>query len=438
MVTCNLRAGLVIALLTTSAALRVAGAEPPKWIQGDLTRAKSEATRTNRPILLVLFAPGSRACESAQERVFSQPDFARAADDWVLAKLDVSRDKELVEKQELAALPTTVFITGEGEELGRIVGVSSLKTYLSAMADGLLLFRFKPLDPQTLSTADADTYVAALLRLERGGIAAAVLKSRVESGLLSEAELRRSRVLLGSLQCLLDDAEAGRRTLAEVLRDVQVVPPNERIRKAVDHLTALALMEPGVVVPAEIDKPDGEPIGAIVTRKATPEELVQTVEQMTALARGETPAGMTDADLGAFFLRLGNAIEATACLDRALASGPGGETEETLVTLRLAAACIVGADPGRGVRLIDELLTKYPESSQRPFAMYLAAIGCWHVGDETKYRLVVDYLHEHFPDSIWARRAEGLTATLKALKQQDGAPADTQRAPEQPEAAPKP
>ncbi|HOS93076.1 MAG TPA: thioredoxin family protein [Armatimonadota bacterium] len=438
MVTRNSRMALAVVLLAAWAAYPAVAAEPPQWIQGDLTRAKSEAARANRPILLLLYAPGSRACESAQERVFSQPEFARAAEGWILAKLDVSRDKGLVEKQELEALPTTAFITAEGEELGRIVGVSSIKSYLSAMADGLLIFRLKPIDPPKLSTADADEYVAALLRLERGGIAAAVLKSRVESGQLSEAELRRSQILLGSLQCLLGDVEAGRQTLAEVLAGARVVEPVERVRQAVDHLTALGLMEPGAVVPAEIDKPAGEPIGAIVARKVTPEELVQTVEQMGALARGETPAGMTEADLGAFFLRLGNALEAMACLDRALASASDGEAEETLITLRLAAACIIGPDPGRGVRLIDELLTKYPESGQRPFAMYLAAIGCWRVGDETKYRIVVDYLHEHFPDTVWARRAEGLTATLKALKQQYEAPAGTEGAPEQPEATPKP
>jgi len=438
MATRNLEAALAVLLLAAGVAGPALGADQPKWIQGDLTRAKSEAARANRPILLLLYAPGSRACDSAQERVFSQPDFARAAEGWVLAKLDVSRDKDLVEKQELAALPTTVFITGEGEELGRVIGVSSLKKYLAAMADALLIFGFKPRAPQELSTHDADEYVAALLRLEKGAIAASALKSRVESGRLEAAELKRSRVLLGSLQCLLGDAEVGRKTLAEAVTEAQIVAPIDRIRNAVDRLAALALMEPGVVVPAQIDKPGGEPIGAIVTRKATPEELVQTVDQMAALARGETPNGMTDADLGAFFLRLGNTLESVACLDRALAAGPADEAQQTLVTLRLAAACIVGPDPARGVRLIDELLTKYPESSQRAFAMYLAAIGCWHVGDETKYRLVVDYLHEHFPDSIWARRAEGLTATLKMLKQQEEAPKEAEDAPEQPEAAPKP
>ena len=120
----HLRLVIVCLILATGAAR--SSAASVRWY-ASIEEASTAAREANRPLMIDFWADWCVACR-AMEREVSPPDqFARAADPFVLVRIDADRKPDLSRKYKVTALPTLVFTDSYGNELSRYFGFMALK-----------------------------------------------------------------------------------------------------------------------------------------------------------------------------------------------------------------------------------------------------------------------------------------------------------------------
>ncbi len=130
----NLRRTAVIALMVGAVSALPAGAEV-RW-HTSLDAATKVARGANQPIMVDFVADWCAACGVMDKEVYATDDFARAAQPFVLVRLDADHRTDLALKYKVATLPTVMFTDSHGNELFRATGFIDLKPML-ALLDSL-------------------------------------------------------------------------------------------------------------------------------------------------------------------------------------------------------------------------------------------------------------------------------------------------------------
>lgn len=89
--------------------------------------ASTAAREANRPLMIDFWADWCVACKVMEKDVYPTDEFARAAESFVLVRIDADRKPDLSRKYKVTALPTLVFTDSYGSELFRYFGFMDLK-----------------------------------------------------------------------------------------------------------------------------------------------------------------------------------------------------------------------------------------------------------------------------------------------------------------------
>jgi len=121
---------LIVMVLTATAPEAVADVH---W-HSSLDEAAKVARPANRPILVDFVVDWCAACGVMDKEVYQTADFERAAEPFVLVRIDADRRTELSLKYKIATLPSVLFTDSQGNELFRATGFIDLKPMMELLA----------------------------------------------------------------------------------------------------------------------------------------------------------------------------------------------------------------------------------------------------------------------------------------------------------------
>ena len=117
---------LALSLLLAGAAREAPPPPPPtiKW-ERNFEEALKKARKTGKPIIVDFWADWCGWCHRLDKTTYADPWVARKALDFVAAKIDTEgsrKEREVALKYQVTSLPTIVFLSPEGRQLGRVNG----------------------------------------------------------------------------------------------------------------------------------------------------------------------------------------------------------------------------------------------------------------------------------------------------------------------------
>lgn len=113
------------------------------WLN-NIAEGKALAKKDNKKIMVDTYADWCVACKELDEYTFSDPEVAEVLDDYVLVKLDFTKENETNQKirKELnvIGLPTVIFLDSGGNETSRFSGFYNKKRFLDFLGSGTGFF----------------------------------------------------------------------------------------------------------------------------------------------------------------------------------------------------------------------------------------------------------------------------------------------------------
>ena len=105
-----------------------------EW-QSDLKKAALESQRTGKPILIQMTAPWCGYCHKMLKETFTDPAIAKQVNEhFVPLLLDADENEKVVETLAISSFPSTIIISSEFEEIGRINGFHKPEVYSKKLA----------------------------------------------------------------------------------------------------------------------------------------------------------------------------------------------------------------------------------------------------------------------------------------------------------------
>jgi thioredoxin:protein disulfide reductase len=139
----TLMAFLVAALLLFKTFLPISGGSPEtskaamSWIVNDESKALSDASSLNKPLLVDVYADWCAACVELDHKTYSVPTVQQRTDGFVRLKLDFTKDtpwvKQMQEKYRITGMPTVMLFKPSGEEITRFTGFKSAGDFVSLL-----------------------------------------------------------------------------------------------------------------------------------------------------------------------------------------------------------------------------------------------------------------------------------------------------------------
>ncbi len=138
---------LVVGLLTLVA---IPGSATPTAVPGAVTwwtrvdEASAEAARKNQLLLVDLYAEWCGWCKKLEKNVFSTPEFAEFAKDYVLLRVDVedrAQGSELQARFGARTLPTTLILDGPNILVGLIPGYAPTEQLIAKIGDAVRTYQ---------------------------------------------------------------------------------------------------------------------------------------------------------------------------------------------------------------------------------------------------------------------------------------------------------
>ncbi len=133
---------MAVAVLATAClagcghARKPAGNAKIAWIT-DPKVAFAEAQKTGKPVMMDLWQIGCSSCEHLDTDVWPREEVAEVSKQFVAAKIDSGLHPEFSSKYVVSGYPTTLFLTAEGKEIGRVRGAVPYQDMIGAMQEAL-------------------------------------------------------------------------------------------------------------------------------------------------------------------------------------------------------------------------------------------------------------------------------------------------------------
>jgi thiol:disulfide interchange protein len=100
-------------------------------------QAVVEAKEQGKPVMVDVMASWCGVCKKLDAQVWTREDVAKVSEGFVAAKVDGDKEPGLKSKLTVSGYPTTLFLTAEGKELGRVRGLVAPEDMIEAMQDAL-------------------------------------------------------------------------------------------------------------------------------------------------------------------------------------------------------------------------------------------------------------------------------------------------------------
>jgi thiol:disulfide interchange protein len=100
----------------------------------DFEASLAQAKQAGKPVMVDVFTTWCAPCKQLDDNVFSRADVAEAGRGFIAVRVDGDKHKDLVNKLKVTGYPTVLFLSPQGEEIGRSVGAVSHGIMLDEMA----------------------------------------------------------------------------------------------------------------------------------------------------------------------------------------------------------------------------------------------------------------------------------------------------------------
>jgi len=165
--------------------------------------ALNEAAQSSRPILVDVWAVWCVPCKEMARTTFRDPGFVEAIGEFVPLKVDFDVQEIFVERYRVEAMPTLLFLDGDGQEITRQTGLIATADLLETMrvvSEGYTGYReavARPKEPEAL-----EAVAAYLLDAGNPGESAALLRKAIKAS-KGESRPRRETLELRLAKCQL-------------------------------------------------------------------------------------------------------------------------------------------------------------------------------------------------------------------------------------------
>ncbi len=110
------------------------------WLYG-YAEALALANERGVPVLVDVYTDWCYYCVRMDDKIYSNATVVERSNEFVCLKIDGDKNRDLVEKYDIAGYPTTLFLDGAGKEIAgtRIAGYprGGVPEFLNRMADAL-------------------------------------------------------------------------------------------------------------------------------------------------------------------------------------------------------------------------------------------------------------------------------------------------------------
>lgn len=102
------------------------------WLSS-YNNALQEAKQKNQPIMIDFYADWCTACKVMDKEVYAKPDVIEKSLDFVNLRLDADQETDIVARYKVYALPTLIFLNGDGKVLWRVEGAPTAPYFMETM-----------------------------------------------------------------------------------------------------------------------------------------------------------------------------------------------------------------------------------------------------------------------------------------------------------------
>lgn len=111
---------------------QAAGEAPISWLT-DTGAATASASESGKPMLIDVWAIWCEPCKLMEETTYRDERVVRTIADFVPLKVDADANEVFLERYEIDAFPTTLFLDGEGREITRLLSHVETNVLLEKM-----------------------------------------------------------------------------------------------------------------------------------------------------------------------------------------------------------------------------------------------------------------------------------------------------------------
>ena len=96
-------------------------------------KALNSAKENNQPVLIDFYADWCTACKVLDKEIYTAPDVIKKSKEFINLKINTDKDTDIAARYKVYALPTLIFLDGDGKVLWRLEGVPTTSHFINTM-----------------------------------------------------------------------------------------------------------------------------------------------------------------------------------------------------------------------------------------------------------------------------------------------------------------